>query len=170
MIAEMQSSIFRWRPQTPHCRERWFESHNTYTQNEIQLKLNSFSQQAHGLTRRLGNLLRLVSKLPSSYPRKWFQKKFLPAVLQKKNHGGSWRCNCQSSIASVWSCIDSRRKVPIFLLKLVKLFSGYGVYYCIFSCYSIQLSPEGEVNSGGYIPRREASRYISTALHRPWGG
>ena len=32
---------------------------------------------------------------------------------------------------------------------------------------SIQLSLEGEVNSGGYIPRREASRYISTALHRP---
>ena len=31
---------------------------------------------------------------------------------------------------------------------------------------NIQLSPEGEVNSGGYIPRREASRYISTALHR----
>ena len=28
-----------------------------------------------------------------------------------------------------------------------------------------QLFPEGEVNSGGYIPRREASRYISTALH-----
>ena len=35
---------------------------------------------------------------------------------------------------------------------------------------NIQLSPEGEVNSGGYIPRREALRYISTALHRPWGG
>ena len=32
---------------------------------------------------------------------------------------------------------------------------------------SRQLSPEGEVNSGGYIPRREASRYISTTLHRP---
>ena len=31
----------------------------------------------------------------------------------------------------------------------------------------IQLSPEGEVNSGGYKPRRKASRYISTALHRP---
>ena len=31
----------------------------------------------------------------------------------------------------------------------------------------IQLSPEGEVNSSEYIPRREASRYISTALHRP---
>ena len=31
----------------------------------------------------------------------------------------------------------------------------------------IQLSPEGEVNSGGYIPRGEASRYISTVLHRP---
>ena len=35
------------------------------------------------------------------------------------------------------------------------------------SIYIIQLSPEGEVNSGGYIPRREASRYISTALHGP---
>jgi len=33
--------------------------------------------------------------------------------------------------------------------------------------YITQLSPEGEVNSGGYTPRREASRYISTALHRP---
>ena len=32
---------------------------------------------------------------------------------------------------------------------------------------TIQLSPEGEVSSGGYIPRREASRYTSTALHRP---
>ena len=32
---------------------------------------------------------------------------------------------------------------------------------------NIQLSPEGEVNSGGYIPRREASRYIATALQRP---
>ena len=30
---------------------------------------------------------------------------------------------------------------------------------------NIQLSPKGEVNSGGYIPRRKASRYISTALH-----
>ena len=32
---------------------------------------------------------------------------------------------------------------------------------------NIQLSPEGEVISGGYIPRREAPRYVSTALHRP---
>jgi len=39
-------------------------SHNTYTKKEIQLKLDSFSQRAHGLTRRLGYLLRLVSKLP----------------------------------------------------------------------------------------------------------
>ena len=31
----------------------------------------------------------------------------------------------------------------------------------------IQLSSEGEVNSGGYIPRSEASRYTSTARHRP---
>ena len=29
---------------------------------------------------------------------------------------------------------------------------------------NIQLSPEGEVNSGGYIPRREASRYIYLPL------
>ena len=33
--------------------------------------------------------------------------------------------------------------------------------------HSIQLSPEGEMNSGAYIPRREVSRYISTALHQP---
>ena len=38
-----------------------------------------------------------------------------------------------------------------------------------FSGYIIQLFPEGEVNSGVYIPRREASRYISTSLHRLWG-
>ena len=31
----------------------------------------------------------------------------------------------------------------------------------------IQLSPEGDMNISGYIPRREALRYISTALHRP---
>ena len=36
-----------------------------------------------------------------------------------------------------------------------------------FTLNIIKLFPEGEVNSGGYIPRREASRYISTALHRP---
>ena len=32
---------------------------------------------------------------------------------------------------------------------------------------SIQLSPEEEVNSGVNIPRREASRDISNAVHRP---
>ena len=32
---------------------------------------------------------------------------------------------------------------------------------------NIQLSPKEEVNSGGYILRRAASSYISTALHRP---
>ena len=35
----------------------------------------------------------------------------------------------------------------------------------VIGCYIIQLSPEGEVNSGGYIPRREASRYISCLLY-----
>ena len=34
----------------------------------------------------------------------------------------------------------------------------------------IQLSPKGEVNSGGYIPGHEASGYISNALHQPLGG
>ena len=38
---------------------------------------------------------------------------------------------------------------------------------CYIKSFIIQLFPEGEVNSGGYIMRREASRYISTALHRP---
>ena len=28
----------------------------------------------------------------------------------------------------------------------------------------MQLSPKGEVNSGGYIPRREVSRYIYPSL------
>ena len=29
--------------------------------------------------------------------------------------------------------------------------------------------PKGKVNSGGYIPTCKASRYISSARHRPWG-
>ena len=33
-----------------------------------------------------------------------------------------------------------------------------------------QLSPSGSVKSGGYIPRRFASRYISTTIHLPIGG
>lgn len=32
--------------------------------------------------------------------------------------------------------------------------------------YNIQLSTEGEVYSGGNIQRREASRYISRAVHQ----
>ena len=35
---------------------------------------------------------------------------------------------------------------------------------------NIQLSPSGSVKSGGYIPRRFASRYISTTIHLPFGG
>ena len=43
-------------------------------------------------------------------------------------------------------------------------------YYAKASCpegtpfVNIQLSPEGEVHSGGHIPRREASRYIYPPL------
>ena len=33
-----------------------------------------------------------------------------------------------------------------------------------------QLFPAGSVKRGGYIPRREASRYISTTIHLPFGG
>ena len=29
--------------------------------------------------------------------------------------------------------------------------------------------PSGSVKSGGYIPRRFASRYISTTIHLPFG-
>ena len=32
-----------------------------------------------------------------------------------------------------------------------------------------QLSPSGSVKSGGYIPRRFASRYISTTIRLPFG-
>ena len=31
----------------------------------------------------------------------------------------------------------------------------------------VQLSPEGEVNRGGYISRGKALRHISSAVHRP---
>ena len=34
----------------------------------------------------------------------------------------------------------------------------------------IQLSPKGEVNSGGYIPRHKVSTYISSAVHQPGKG
>ena len=30
--------------------------------------------------------------------------------------------------------------------------------------------PSGSVKSGGYLPRRFASRYISTTIHFPFGG
>ena len=58
------------------------KSHNT--QNEIQLKLDSFSQRAHGLTRRLGYLLRLVSKLPKKViPKKIFADRYVGRHLDR---------------------------------------------------------------------------------------
>ena len=51
-------------------------------------------------------------------------------------------------------------ELPVYLAPRLK-------YLINKNCNNIQLFLEGEVNSGGYIPRREASRYISTALHRP---
>ena len=33
-----------------------------------------------------------------------------------------------------------------------------------------KLSPSGSVKTGGYTPRRFASRYISTTIHLPFGG
>ena len=32
------------------------------------------------------------------------------------------------------------------------------------------ISPSGSMKSGGYLPRRFASRYISTTIHLPFGG
>ena len=52
-------------------------------------------------------------------------------------------------------------------LEFIGNASRYIHTHYAFAIAFIQLFPEGEVNSGGYIPRREASRYISTALHRP---
>ena len=49
-----------------------------------------------------------------------------------------------------WIVVDIYRDASIYQIRWIKKCSG-------------------SVNSGGYIPRRFASRYISTALHRPWG-
>ena len=38
-----------------------------------------------------------------------------------------------------------------------------------FGKYLKQLSPSGSVKSGGYIPRRFASRYIFTTIQFPFG-
>ena len=46
-------------------------------------------------------------------------------------------------------------QVPIYMNFI------YFVLTCYYYNYNIQLFPEGEMNSGGYIPRHEASRYIS---------
>ena len=51
-------------------------------------------------------------------------------------------------------------------ISLKKIFRSY-VHLFLIVPNNIQLSNEEEVNSGGYIARREASRYISTAFHRP---
>ena len=53
-----------------------------------------------------------------------------------------------------------RLQIIVVILRLNREFENFDIVI-------IQLSPEGEVNSGGYIPRREASRSVSTALHRP---
>ena len=69
---------------------------------------------------------------------------------------------------SKWTIISLNKKKPNNNLtneQLIPVKGGSNREYS--SLYIIQLFPEGEVNSGGYIPRREASRYISTALHRP---
>ena len=56
--------------------------------------------------------------------------------------------------------------LSLLLLDLIAYEIG-GNHFEAKNVNNIQLFPEGEVNSGGYIPRREASRYISTAFHRP---
>ena len=88
-------------------------SHNTYTKNEIQLKLNSFSQRAHGLTRRLGYLLRLVSKLPKKViPKKILIRgkvvDFARKLREPKGIGGI--LIRVSGCCMIWCCL------PFFLL------------------------------------------------------
>ena len=38
------------------------------------------------------------------------------------------------------------------------------------AAFFIHLCPSGSIKSGGHIPRRFASRYISTTIHLPFGG
>ena len=52
-----------------------------------------------------------------------------------------------------------------------RFFTGYEIFFTgkfvVFHRYlynDTQLAPEGEVNSGGYIPRCQASRYISVVV------
>ena len=49
--------------------------------------------------------------------------------------------------------------------KLKKCFFIHRIWWIL-----KQLSPSGSVKSGGYVPRRFASRYIFTTIHLPFGG
>ena len=46
-----------------------------------------------------------------------------------------------------------------------KMSANYDDFSSVYFVYNKQLSPEGEVNSGGNILRREASKYISSAMN-----
>ena len=61
---------------------------------------------------------------------------------------------------------DGDHSITVDVRSMIR-FKLFYSYHKMYTLYIIQLSPEGEVNSGGYIPRREASRYISTTFQRP---
>ena len=68
--------------------------------------------------------------------------------------------------------IDSNRtKNKCFFLAMGKSGKIFNFLIDFKICHEsidiLQLSPEGEVNSGWYIYGRELSRYISSAAHRP---
>ena len=50
-----------------------------------------------------------------------------------------------------------------------KMSANYDDFSSVYFVYNIQLSPKREVNSGGYILRREASNYICSAMNQPCG-
>ena len=84
-------------------------------------------------------------------------------------HGKTWIHNVMSSniFIVIYGHLHSNRRA-ITWQYMVKHGSMWAYHWPGRTQSNIiQLSPQGEVNSGGYIPRREASRFISTALHRP---
>ena len=78
---------------------------------------------------------------------------------------------CRQSYKKIWVLSEAANSSNIE--KLLKILATKNYKSKVQSekeerkAYIIQLFPEREVNGGGYIPRGEASMYISTALHRP---
>ena len=74
---------------------------------------------------------------------------------------------CNFSCVAMW--FSSLVEVPLKHSSLCNevVYPLYGTMQPLNNWDQYTTIPEGEVNSGGYVPRCEASRYISTALHLP---